>query len=60
MRYTIEVNPPIAPELWQSQQVGDVPRWHFSVEASSPLAAIAIMQRGDCKGMPMRVVPPLG
>jgi hypothetical protein len=59
-RFTVEVRPPIAIELWNPQYPGDIPRWHFCVEARSEGEAVAIMARGDCKGMPMRVVPPLG
>jgi hypothetical protein len=60
MRYTIQVDPPIAPELWSPQYEGDLPHWHFSVEAASPDAAMAVMQMSECKNMPMRIVPPLG
>jgi len=35
--------------------------WHFVVEAASEADAIAQVQSGDdCRGMPARVVPPLG
>jgi hypothetical protein len=30
--------------------------WHFSVEAGSKAEALAVMDRGDCKGMKARVV----
>jgi hypothetical protein len=59
-RYTVQIDPPIHPAFWPAAYPGDVPRWHFSVEAASPAMAIAIMRRGYCKDMPMRVVPPLG
>jgi len=58
-RYTIQIDPPIALELWRPQHHGDVPRWHFSVDAPSPAAALEIVQ-GHYEGMPMRIVPPLG
>jgi hypothetical protein len=60
MRFTVEVRPPIALPLWNPQYRGDVPRWHLSVEASSPAAALKAMQGSEYRDMPMRIVPPLG
>jgi hypothetical protein len=54
--YIVEVDPPIALELWSGQHLGDTPHWRFSVSAYSPNDALESMSRGPCKNMPMRVV----
>ena len=45
--HTVQVDPPIALELWHPQYPGDVPHWHFLVEAESPDAAVKMVQSGD-------------
>jgi hypothetical protein len=55
-RYTVQVDPPVV--NWAEPD--KMEHWHFSVEALSEPEAVAIVQSGYCKGMPARVVPPLG
>lgn len=54
--YTIQVQPPVMNSGDPSTPIF----WHFAVEAPSQAEALAIIERGDCKGMPAKVVPPLG
>jgi hypothetical protein len=56
-RYTVQVDPPVI--NWS--EPGKPEHWHWSVEARSETEAIAIVQNSNhCKGMPARIVPPLG
>jgi hypothetical protein len=54
--YTVQVKPPVL--NWSNPQEPIL--WHFAVPASSQGEALAIVDRGYCKGMPAKVVPPLG
>ena len=54
--FTVEVQPPV---LNWADPLTPI-QWHLAVEASSQAEALAIVQRGDCKGMPAKIVPPLG
>lgn len=56
-RYTVQVDPPVI--NWSEPD--KMEHWHFCVEAHSEAEAVAFIQNSkDCKGMPARVVPPLG
>lgn len=54
--YTVQVTPPAL--NWHDPSTPVL--WHFAVEASSQTEALDIIGRGNCKGMPAKVVPPLG
>jgi hypothetical protein len=54
--YTVQVQPPVM--NWSDPQSPIF--WHLAVPASSQAEALDIVGRGDCKGMPAWVVPPLG
>jgi hypothetical protein len=54
--FTVQVRPPVL-NLGNPQEPI---LWHFAVEASSQTEALAIVERGPCKGMPAKIVPPLG
>ena len=54
--YTVQVQPPVL--NWNEPSTSIL--WHLAVEASSPTDALAIVERGDRKGMPAKVVPPPG
>jgi len=54
--YTVQVQPPIL--NWSKPQEPIL--WHWAVEARSQAEALAIVERGYCKGMPANIVPPLG
>jgi hypothetical protein len=55
-KFIVQVDMPL-PVLQHGQQfIGQNPKAHFSIEASSPDAAISAMQLGPYKGMPMRTV----
>jgi hypothetical protein len=54
--YTVQVQRPV---LNWSDPASPI-FWHLAVEASSQAEALDIVGRGDCKGMPARVVPALG
>ena len=54
--YTVQVQPPVL--NWSDPSVPIL--WHLAVPASSQADALAIVERGDWKGMPAKIVPPLG
>jgi hypothetical protein len=54
--YTVQVEPPVL--NWSDPSVPIL--WHLAVEASSQADALAIVEHGDWKGMPAKIVPPLG
>jgi hypothetical protein len=54
--FTVQVKPPV--RNWSDPQEPIL--WHWAVEASSQAEALAIIERGYCKGMPAKIVPPLG
>jgi hypothetical protein len=54
--YTVQVKPPVL--NWNHPQEPIL--WHFAVPASSQAEALAVIERGYCKGMPAKIVPPLG
>jgi hypothetical protein len=54
--YTAELMPPIL--NWSNPQ--ERIKWHAVVEASSQAEALAVVERGPYKGIPARIVPPLG
>jgi|HubBroStandDraft_6_1064221.scaffolds.fasta_scaffold884829_3 hypothetical protein len=54
--YTVQVQPSVL--NWSDPPTPIL--WHLAVEASSQAEALAIVERGDCKGMPAKIVPPLG
>jgi hypothetical protein len=54
--FTVQVQPPIP----NSSNPQEPILWHWAVEATSPAEALAIVERGPCKGMPAKIVPPLG
>jgi hypothetical protein len=54
--YTVRVQPPVL--NWSDPSTPIF--WHFAVMATSQAEALAIIERGDCKGMPAKIVPPLG
>jgi hypothetical protein len=54
--YTVQVQPPV---LNWSDPLAPI-SWHLAIRASSPTEALAIVDRGHWRGMPAKVVPPLG
>jgi hypothetical protein len=54
--YTVQVQPSVL--NWSDPSVPIL--WHLAVEASSQADALAIVEHGDWKGMPAKIVPPLG
>jgi hypothetical protein len=54
--YTVQVKPPVL--NWSNPQEPIL--WHLAAPASSKVEALAIIARGHCKGMPAKIVPPLG
>ncbi|MGB7097480.1 MAG: hypothetical protein WBD95_01760 [Xanthobacteraceae bacterium] len=53
---TVQVKPPVLNHSNPQEPI----LWHWAVEASSQAEALAIVKRGYCKGMPAKIVPPLG
>lgn len=54
--YTVQVTAPVL--NWSDPQQPIY--WHFAVPAKSQANALAIIGQGVGKGMPAKVVPPLG
>jgi hypothetical protein len=54
--YTVQVKPPVL--NWSDPQTPIY--WHFAVEAASQAEALTNIASGCCKGMPAKIVPPLG
>jgi hypothetical protein len=54
--FTVQVKPPVLNHSNPQEPI----LWHWAVEAPSQSEALAIIERGYCKGMPAKIVPPLG
>jgi hypothetical protein len=54
--YTVQVKPPVL--NWGNSEEPIL--WHLAVPALSQAEALAIVECGAWKGMPAKVVPPLG
>jgi hypothetical protein len=54
--YTVQIQPPVS--NWSDPSTPIL--WHLAVAASSQADALAVVARGDFKGMPAKIVPPLG
>jgi len=54
--FTVQVQSPV----FNLSEPQEPIHWHWAVEVSSAAEALAIVERGPCKGMPAKIVPPLG